>query len=255
MRKVEYIALQDLDDISMPDRLEKEVEFLEKNKNVGLVGIDYFFINEKDKIVHSINCLAENRKIKEKLLEGNQFAHGSIVFKKTCVEKIGMYREEFKFTQDYDFALRISEEFDVANISEPLYKWRINVNSVSVKKKMFQDKYASLAIELAKERKRFGKDKLQTLKREEVNDFLDRYLISSSKGQNKKEIAEGYYFYGLVLLNGRDYKGALRLLTKSFIIHPLDINNWLLFFKTLMILFLPKQIINCLGVVKNFKFK
>ena len=120
---------------------------------------------------------------------------------------------------------------------------------------MFQDKYASLAIELAKERKRFGKDKLQTLKREEVNDFLDRYLISSSKGQNKKEIAEGYYFYGLVLLNGRDYKGALRLLTKSFIIHPLDINNWLLFFKTLMILLLPKQIINCLGVVKKFKFK
>jgi len=253
--KGNYIARQDADDVSMPERLEKEVEFLEQNRNVGLVGTDYLFINEKGKVVHIVKCLNGSRELKEKLLEGNQFGHGSVMLRRECIDEVGTYREEFKFAQDYDFYLRIAEVYDVANISEPLYQWRINVKSVSVKEKMFQDKYASLAIELAKERKRFGKDKLQTLKREEVNDFLERYLISSSNAQNKKEIAEGYYFYGLVLLNGRDYKGALRLLTKSFIIHPLDINNWLLFFKTLMILLLPKQIINCLRIVKNYKFK
>jgi len=248
----EYIARQDADDISMPERLEKEVEFLEQNRNIGLVGTDYLIINKKGEIVHNVKCLKGSRELKAKLLEGNQFAHGSVMLRRECIDKVGSYREEFKFAQDYDFYLRITEVYDVVNISsEPLYKWRIDSKSISVAKKALQDKYALLAIELAKERKRFGKDKLQTLKREEINDFLDRYLISSSMGQNKKEIAKGYYSYGLVLLNGRDYKGALKLLTKSFIIHPLGINNWFLFLKTLIILLLPKQIVNVLRIVKQ----
>ena len=249
--KGEYIARMDADDVSMPERLEKELEFLEQNRNVGLVGTDYLFINEKGKVVHIVKCLNGSRELKEKLLEGNQFVHGSVMLRRECIDKVGTYREEFKFAQDYDFYLRIAEVYDVANISEPLYKWRIDSKSISVVKKALQDKYALLASELAEERKRFCKDKLQTLKREEVNDFLDRYLISSSKGQNKKEGAEGYYFYGLVLLNGRDHKGALKLLTKSIIIHPLDMNNWFLLFKIIIILFFPKPFIVFLKYIKK----
>jgi len=55
--KGEYIACMDEDDISMPERLEKEVEFLEQNRNVGLVGTDYFMINEKGEAVHIVKCL------------------------------------------------------------------------------------------------------------------------------------------------------------------------------------------------------
>ena len=230
------------------------MEFLEQNKNVGFVETDYFLINEKDEIIHTMNCLTENRKIKEKLLEGNQFAHGSIVFKKECVEKIGMYREEFKFAQDYDLNLRISEMYDVANISEPLYKWRINIESNSVKKKALQDKYALLAIELAKERKRFGKDKLQSLKGEEVNNFLDSYLISKLDFQSKSDIAKNYCFWSKIFFNGKDYKSAFKLIFKSFISYPLNKETWILVFKNLVILLFPKPIINALRNIKRSIF-
>jgi len=246
----EYIARQDADDISMSERLEKEVEFLEQNRNVGLVGTDYFLINEKDKIIDTINCLTESKDLKEKLLKGNQFGHGSVMFRRECVEKIGIYRKEFKYAQDFDFFLRISDMYNIANIPDPLYKWRVNIESISVKKKILQDKYALLAIELAKERKRFGKDKLQSLEKEEIDKVLGE-LILSSKSLNKKETTKGYFSYGLVLLNGRDYGGALKLLTKSFIIHAFGINKWLLLFKTIIILLFPKPFVIFLKYIKQ----
>ena len=248
-----YIARQDADDISMPQRLEKEVEFLEQNRNVGLVGTDYLFINEKGKVVHIVKCLNGSRELKAKLLKGNQFGHGSVMLRRECIEKVGTYREEFKFAQDYDFCLRIAEAYDVANIPEPLYKWRINIESVSVKKKSLQDKYASLAIELAKERRQSGKDKLQSLNKEEIDKFLDK-LISDTRIQDKRKIAEGYCFWSRVLFSGKDYTGAFKLLFKSLVSYPLNKETWVLAFKDSAILLFPKSVINVLRYIKRSIF-
>lgn len=250
----EYIARQDADDISMPERLEKEVEFLEQNKNVGLVGTDYFMINEKGKVVHIVKCLNGCRELKAKLLESNQFGHGSVMFRRECIDNIGAYREEFKFAQDYDFYLRIVEAYDVANISEPLYKWRIDSKSISVAKKALQDKYTLLAIELAKEKRKLGKDELQSLKREEVNNFMDNYLISKYEFQNKKKIAQNYCFWSRVLFGGKDYKGAFKLLFKSLVSYPLNKETWVLVFKDLAILLFPKSVIKVLRYIKRSIF-
>jgi hypothetical protein len=249
----EYIARQDADDISTPERLEREIEFLEQNKNVGLVGTDYLIINENGKVVHIVKCLNGWKELKIKLLEGNQFGHGSVMLRRECIYKVGTYREEFKFAQDYDFYLRIAEVYDMANISEPLYKWRLNVKSVSIAKKALQDKYALLAIELAKERRKSGKDKLQSLNKEEIDKLLDE-LISNTRIQDKRKIAEGYCFWSRVLFNGKDYKGAFKLLFKSLVSYPLNKETWVLAFKDLAILLFPKSIINVLRNMKRSIF-
>ena len=249
----EYIARQDADDISMPERLKKEVKFLEQNRNVGLVGTDYFMINEKGEAVHIVKCLNGCKELKAKLLEGNQFGHGSVMLIRECIERVGTYREEFKFAQDYDFYLRIAEVYDVANIPKSLYKWRINIGSVSVKKKVLQDKYALLAIELAKERRQLGKDELQSLNKEEIDKLLDE-LISDTRIQDKRKIAEGYCFWSRVLFDGKDYKGAFKLLFKSFVSYPLNKETWVLAFKDLAILLFPKPIMNILRYIKRTIF-
>ena len=249
--KGEFIARQDADDVSMPERLEKEVEFLEQNRNVGLVGTDYLFINEKGKVVYIVKCLNGSRELKEKLLEGNQLGHGSVMLRRECIDEVGTYREEFKFAQDFDFTLRIAEAYDVANIPKSLYKWRINIDSVSVKKKTLQDKYALLAIELAKERKKFGKDKLQTLKKEEINSLLNDYLITESGFQSKRNISQNYCFWSKIFYKGRDYKSAFKLIVKSLANHPLNKETWVLFFSNFLILLFPKPIINLMRYIKR----
>lgn len=250
----EYIARQDADDISFPERLEKEVLFLDQNKNIALVGTYYYIINEKGRMLNTIKLLTKSEEIKIGLLKGNQFGHGSVMFRAECIKEVGYYREELGPAEDYDLWLRISDRYNMENIPEPLYKWRINIESVSIKKKVLIGKYTLLAVELAKERRKLGKDKLQILKKEEINDFLDSYLNSKSGYQSKKEIAQNYCFWGVILLNGKDYKGALQLLSKSLFICPLCISNWIFFLKGLIVLLLPRKIINILKSLRKSYF-
>jgi glycosyltransferase involved in cell wall biosynthesis len=250
----EYIARQDSDDVSMPKRLEKEVSFLNHNKNTALVGTYYYMINERDKILKIIKPPTKSEEIKIGLLKGNQFGHGSVMFRVECIKEVGYYREELGSVEDYDLWLRVSDRYNIANIPEPLYKWRLNIKSVSVAKKSLMDKYALLAIELAKERRQLGKDKLQILKKEEIKDFLDIYLNSKSEYESKKQIAQNYYSWSRVLFVGKDYKGAFKLLFKSFVSYPLNKETWVLVFKDLAILLLPKSVINVLRYIKRSIF-
>ena len=248
--KGEYIARQDADDVSLPQRLEKEVAFLDQNKKVGLVCTNYVRINEKGKVLHRIKCLTEDEELKEKLLETNLFPHGLVMFRAECIEKVGLYREEFKSAQDYDLWLRISEVYDMANIPQLLYKYRLNIKSISVTRKKQQDKYALLAIELAKERRQFGKDKLQTLSKQEIESLLDN-LIPKSVSQSRKDLAQGYLFWSKILFSGKDYWGALKLLVKSFINNPLYKKTWTFILKTLILFLFPKPLVNILKLIKR----
>ena len=244
----EYIARMDADDVSIPERLEKEVNFLNQNRNIGLVGTYYLLINENGNVLHAVRPLTDDRELKEKLFIENQFGHGSVMFRRECIEKVGFYREEIEPAEDHDLWLRIAEFFEVANIPEFLYKWRLNFNSVSVARKKQQEKYALLAIELAKERKQFGKDRLQTRSRQEIDSFSDN-LIQKPASQSRKEIAQSYYFWGTILLGGNDYRGALKLLLKSFISDPFG--TWVLILEDLVLLLFPKSVVNILKFVKR----
>lgn len=250
MARSEYIARMDADDVSMPTRLEKEVAFLDENKNVGLVGTYYLMMNENGKVLHTVKCLTKGKELKEKLLEGNQFGHGSVMFRAECIERVGLYREEVGSAEDYDLWLRISEVYDVVNIPEPLYKWRFNLKSISFRKKVQQDKFAELVRELAKERRQSGRDTLQTLERKEIDKFLDRFL-SGTNPESRKNIAKGYCDWSAILLGGNDYMGALKLLSKSFMYNPFYKGIWLLILKTLIIWLLPKPVISVLRSAKH----
>jgi glycosyltransferase involved in cell wall biosynthesis len=246
----EYIARQDADDISLPERLEKQVRFLDQNKDVGLVGTYFFMINEAGKTICVWNRLPEGIDLKKILLKGNPFGHGSVMFRAECIEKVGPYREEFKSVQDYDLWLRISEVYDVANIPEPLYKWRFHSKSISASGNIKQAKYASVSIALAKERKQFGKDRLQRATRKEARGSLDD-LLPKVETPDGKEIAQSYYFWGTTLLRGKDYRGALKLLWKSFINNPWHRNTWLLVLKASAHLAFPEPVVAALRFIRT----
>jgi len=186
----EYIARMDADDISLPERLEKQVHFLDEHMGVGLVSSSYIKINMAGEEIGFQKVAIENDEIKERLLQFNCFCHPSAVFRRECVERVGAYRETFEIAQDYDLWLRIAEEFEVANVEESLCKWRVCTDSITTRKKVQQELYHHLASSLAIQRHLFGEDKFgcrppgehfRLLRQELSKSYIARRRIMSNK--------------------------------------------------------------------------
>ena len=247
LAKGEYIARQDADDISFPERLEKQVVFLDTYENVGLVGSSPILIDADGNKIKMLKVRTDSKEIKESLFRTNQFIHGSVIFRNKCIEQIGSYREAVKFCEDYDLWLRISESWDVANIREPLYYLRINLNSISVVEKTGQERYALLARTLAEQRKNTKEDKLATLNTEQIRNILDDISPMDKEGE-KKILADNYFSWSELFYLSGNYPEAKRWLLQSFKNKPESIRSYILFLKIIICAVLPPQIIKRLKV-------
>ncbi len=140
----EYIARMDDDDISLPERFAKQINFMEKNPKIAAVGCLGFIINEREEVIGEKNLALNYPEIKKRLLFNNQFIHSSLFFRKDILDKEGFYSEKFKKAQDYELVLRLAAKYPVANLAEKLLKWRLLSTSLSWKNKE-QQKYAIMA--------------------------------------------------------------------------------------------------------------
>ncbi len=141
-----YIARQDADDLSLPNRLELEAEFLRRHSEVGLVGSPAIVINEAgaDTGVWGVPCADID--IKWTLLFCNPFVHTSVMFRRTAVESAGAYSEDSRcaYTEDYDLWLRLAVTSELANLQAPLVQWRDRTGSVSSRNQQEQRKQIQL---------------------------------------------------------------------------------------------------------------
>ncbi len=228
-----YIARHDSDDLSLPLRLDKEVRFLESNGGVGLVGSYFIAINEAGEFLQYFRPPTDSDALKRKLLIKNPFAHGTVMFRKECIEKTGFYREELKHAEDYDLWLRISQFFDLANLPLYLYQWRLNVGSVSVENKHVQDRNVQLALALHRERLAGAQDQIQ-----KGGFDVKRWAGSrSNEGDHSNEnrnIVQAYHFQGSSFLLNNHHKSAWGYYLKALKIDVLNIKTWFLLFVTLV---------------------
>ncbi len=141
----EYIARQDADDISLPNRLELQLEFLERYPEVALLGTGIYVIDENGDAIEK-RIMHPNPK--KSLLKGNRFIHGSVMFRKSAIDEFGAYNETLRYSQDYELWLRMSKKHNVRNLTAPLYKLRMHRGSILSKNIEEQQMYAVLARKL-----------------------------------------------------------------------------------------------------------
>ena len=141
----EYIARMDADDFSLPMRFEKQAKFLDKNTECAAVGSWCMRINEKGDVVSKWDHPTDYEGIKKRLLTQNSIFHGTVMMRREPILKIGGYNEKYKYSQDYDLWLRLSEHAQIRNIGEFLYLSRFDTKSISNMNKRQQDHYAELA--------------------------------------------------------------------------------------------------------------
>ena len=133
-----YIARQDADDISKPERLKKQLSWLLEDEKRVLCGTNADFFESK-KIIFPFYY--KNLSIKKNLKYINCFVHSSVMFKNNGMN----YNPLYKFTQDYDLWRRLVIKGEVGNLKEKLVKIRISQNSISVKNRTEQKQFFVLA--------------------------------------------------------------------------------------------------------------
>ena len=144
-----YIARIDADDIAMPERLEKQLKFMESNLLLGAIGCWYYLIDKEGKILKKCKPPTENLKIKKALLNSAPLIHPALMIKKEVLEKINFYDEEFKYAQDRDLLFRILKYYQQGVVPIFLLKYRYTNESISLQKEIEQKKYCLMAIKRA----------------------------------------------------------------------------------------------------------
>ncbi|WP_144920757.1 glycosyltransferase [Halorubrum salsamenti] len=122
-----YIARQDADDRSHPKRFERQIEVLQENESLALLGTGAIleYADGRRSQRHVLESVT-----RDQLLAGNRFIHGSVLIRKRVVECVGGYDEDFRYTEDYDLWLRIAENYSIGNVNEPLYRLRMRDSSI-----------------------------------------------------------------------------------------------------------------------------
>lgn len=162
-----YIARMDADDISLPERFQKQVIFLENNPKISMVGAQIDFINEKNEIIGEKTGALEHEEIVKKMTSQIQLFHPVIMFRNHQNIK---YREKFIYCEDYDLYLNlITQGKKLANINEKLLHYRILESSISRKGDNFVKKLmVEKALYFYKLRKENGQGLYETFNNEEV---------------------------------------------------------------------------------------
>lgn len=173
----EYIARMDADDISLPDRLERQMKCLEKN-HYDLIGGITEMINENGSLLYSIKSVPTDPKKIDKALRYSQcIAHPTWLGRKEVFEKNAGYRH-MPLCEDYDFTLRaVLNGFVISNLNEPVLKYRMTSNSISRSNLFEQYLYMSYITDEYKNKRVASVDKAYAYVQQRLNDSdTEKYL-------------------------------------------------------------------------------
>lgn len=139
--KTESVARMDTDDIAKPDRLLKQIEYMNAHPTTILLGCNYEKIDENGKKIWTSNFPIEHSQISKSIISKNPFSHSCFFFRRKEIAEVGSYDQNFKYSQDYELALKITAKYKTHNLPDVLMEDRFSSNSITEKHKTEQIKF------------------------------------------------------------------------------------------------------------------
>jgi hypothetical protein len=128
-----YVARQDQDDVSLPNRFSRQIEFLSANPDYGMVGTWASIWDGKKPTNRAHRHPTDDLTLKFSLLFDNPFVHSSMMIRRAILEEVGGYCTDVNRQppEDYELWSRIARKSKVANIPEILHVYREIPQSMS----------------------------------------------------------------------------------------------------------------------------
>lgn len=134
-----YIARMDADDISLPERFQRQYDFMEKHPSVGVCGCNVRTFGKKNVVwsypaTHQ-QCL---------LFFKSPFAHPAVLIRKDVLQEYDLkYDEKLRYAQDFDLWERLYSITLFSNLQEVLFLYRISDSQITSQKQIEQYKIST----------------------------------------------------------------------------------------------------------------
>jgi len=135
-----YIGRLDCGDFCRKDKFKKQIEVLDHNPDIALLGSWANIVDQDLNLLYVLKHPTENEIIKKKMYLNSTFVHPTIVFRRTILNEIGLYPENYKYAEDYAFFFKIMRRYRVGNYPEALLDYVVSENSISTQKRKYQVK-------------------------------------------------------------------------------------------------------------------
>lgn len=121
----EYIARMDDDDYSLPDRIERQVAFLESHRDVDVLGTGVAFYDQNLKFIRNHVFPADHESIVEFLCRGNPIAHPTVMIRRSFLQRSGGYDASLRRMEDLELWGRMAGQSKYANLPDILLRHRV----------------------------------------------------------------------------------------------------------------------------------
>ena len=140
------VVRMDQDDVAMRNRIGAQVEFMQRHPEVAVAGSFVYHMGRRPADDCLVTVPTGHDEIVRTLERKNCIYHSSTILRRDAILGLGGYRVEFWNSEDYDLWLRAAKVHQLANIPEPLLRYRLSVKGMTFSRQWQQELYASMAL-------------------------------------------------------------------------------------------------------------
>jgi hypothetical protein len=192
------VAVQDADDLSLPDRLKEQMRHMAARPETALIGTWVEFISANGETKGFLRPPAGHEELVKAICRYNPFLHSSVIYNRETVLRLGGYPSEFVYAQDFALWLRLMRKCKVAILPKILVKARVHSNQMG---------------ELPEH---------QLLRAREILQLMESAATSEGNqtpGRNAG-VVEAMFDYGMALFKNGRFREAMPWLARSCLRHP-----------------------------------
>lgn len=183
-----FITRQDADDVSLPERLEMQVKYLDAHPEYSAVATPADLVDANGAFIRT-GFLVEASEIPSLMLDHMCLCGPTVLVRRSAFEKAGLFfSHDLSYSEDYDLCLRLAEIAPIGSLKEPYYIYRQHAASVSQLKRFRQMFNKALALERALQRRHGSKPDLHLIANV-VRDYLRAGVLGylSSETEEARE--------------------------------------------------------------------